>query len=35
MVKAVVMKHANDLTTGVISMLENIWNIQLTMDGIN
>ena len=33
LVKNVVIQHANDLTTGVISMLENHWHIQLTMDG--
>lgn len=33
LVKDVVIKYANDLTTGVISMLENHWHIQLTMDG--
>ena len=33
LVKNVVIQHANDLTTGVISMLENYWHIQLTMDG--
>lgn len=33
LVKDVVITHANDLTTGVISMLENHWHIQLTMDG--
>ena len=32
-VKDVVIKHANELTTGVISMLEQHWKIQLTMDG--
>lgn len=33
LVKSVVIKHANDLTTGVITMLENQWGIQLIMDG--
>jgi hypothetical protein len=33
LVKNVVIQHANDLTTGVIGMLENHWHIQLTMDG--
>lgn len=33
LVKNVVIQYANDLTTGVISMLENHWHIQLTMDG--
>ena len=33
LVKGVVVQHANDLTTGVIQMLENHWKIQLTMDG--
>ena len=33
LVKDIVIKYANDLTTGVISMLENHWHIQLTMDG--
>ena len=33
LVKDVVITHANDLTTGVINMLENHWHIQLTMDG--
>ena len=33
LVKNVVVKYASDLTTGVIQMLENHWNIQLTMDG--
>ena len=33
LVKSVVVKYANELTTGVISMLENHWHIQLTMDG--
>lgn len=33
LVKDVVTTHANDLTTGVITMLENHWHIQLTMDG--
>ena len=33
LVKNVVIKYADDLTTGVISMLENHWHIQLTMDG--
>lgn len=33
LVKDVVITHANDLTTGVITMLENYWHIQLTMDG--
>ena len=33
LVKSVVIQNANDLTTGVISMLENHWNIQLTLDG--
>ena len=33
LVKNVVVKYANDLTTGVITMLENHWKIQLTMDG--
>ena len=33
LVKDVVIKHAQDLTTGVITMLENHWHIQLTMDG--
>ena len=33
LVKNVVIQYANDLTTGVVQMLENHWNIQLTMDG--
>lgn len=33
LVKDVVIKYAQDLTTGVITMLENHWHIQLTMDG--
>ena len=33
LVRNVVVKYANDLTTGVIQMLENHWKIQLTMDG--
>lgn len=33
LVRDVVIKHAQDLTTGVITMLENHWHIQLTMDG--
>ena len=33
LVKNVVIQYASDLTTGVISMLENYWHIQLTMDG--
>ena len=33
LVKGIVISHANDLTTGVITMLENHWKIQLTMDG--
>ena len=33
LVKDVVIKYANELTTGVITMLENHWHIQLTMDG--
>lgn len=33
LVKNVVIQYANDLTTGVISMLENHWHVQLTMDG--
>lgn len=33
LVKNVVIQYANDLTTGVIGMLENHWHIQLTMDG--
>lgn len=33
LVKDIVIKYANDLTTGVITMLENHWHIQLTMDG--
>ena len=33
LVKNVVIQHANDLTTGVVQMLENHWHIQLTMDG--
>ena len=33
LVKNVVIQSANDLTTGVITMLENHWNIQLTLDG--
>lgn len=33
LVKNVVVQNAKDLTTGVISMLENYWHIQLTMDG--
>lgn len=33
LVKDVVIKYANDLTTGVITMLENHWKIQLTLDG--
>ena len=33
LVKDVVIANARDLTTGVISMLENHWHIQLTMDG--
>lgn len=33
LVKDVVIKYANDLTTGVVTMLENHWHIQLTMDG--
>lgn len=33
LVKDVVITHANDLTTGVITMLENHWHVQLTMDG--
>ena len=33
LVRDVVITHANDLTTGVITMLENHWHIQLTMDG--
>ena len=35
LVKGVVVKHADDLTTGVITMLENHWGIQLIMDGSN
>ena len=35
LVKDVVIKNINDLTTGVITMLENYWHIQLTMDGQN
>ena len=33
LVKGVVIQNADDLTTGVITMLENHWKIQLTMDG--
>ena len=33
LVRDVVIKHAQDLTTGVVTMLENHWHIQLTMDG--
>lgn len=33
LVKDIVIKYANDLTTGVVTMLENYWHIQLTMDG--
>jgi hypothetical protein len=33
LVKDVVIRYADDLTSGVIQMLENHWNIQLTMDG--
>ena len=33
LVKNVVIQYANDLTTGVVGMLENHWHIQLTMDG--
>ena len=35
LVKSVVIKHASDLTTGVIQMLETHWRVQLTMDGNN
>lgn len=33
LVKNVVIQNANELTTGVINMLENHWHVQLTMDG--
>ena len=32
LVRDVVVKYADELTTGVVTMLENHWGIQLTMD---
>jgi hypothetical protein len=34
-VKGVVVENADSLTSGVVSMLENHWKIQLTLDGGN